>query len=58
LTRRPNQGHIDIIAKSVRPASGNRQRAFFLRDDCSRMFQFVESVSAHFLKFLDGAKMV
>jgi hypothetical protein len=28
LTRRANQRHIDIIAKIIRPAPANRQRAF------------------------------
>ncbi|MEP6840312.1 MAG: hypothetical protein ABJA75_19810, partial [Bradyrhizobium sp.] len=40
-----------------RPAPGNRRRAFFLRRMiASKMFQFVESVSAHFPKFLNSSK--
>jgi len=30
LTRRANQGHIDIIANIVQPAPENRQRVFVL----------------------------
>jgi hypothetical protein len=55
LTRRPNQGHIAIIADIVKPAPGNRQRVFrFLQDSRSRKFQFVEFFSLHFLQFVDG----
>jgi len=31
LTRRANQGYVDIIAEIVTPAPGNRQRVFFVR---------------------------
>jgi hypothetical protein len=50
LTRRANQGHIDIIANIVQPAPGNRQRVFhFVRSYRQRQFQVVEVVSLHFL---------
>jgi len=59
LTRRANQGHIDIIANIVKPAPGNRQRVFrFPPDDRPRQFQFVEAVSLHFSEFVDDPKTI
>jgi hypothetical protein len=49
LTRRANQGHINIIADIVAPAPGNRQRAFYWRGRYrQRQFQIIELVSLHF----------
>jgi hypothetical protein len=49
LTRRANQGHIDIIADIVKPAPGNRQRTFYWRQRYpQRQFQMIEPVSLHF----------
>jgi hypothetical protein len=59
LTRRANQGHIDIIAEIVTPAPGNRQRFFlFTPDDWLKKFQSVKAVALHFLQFVDGSKII
>jgi hypothetical protein len=53
LTRRANQGHINIIADIVAPAPGNRQRAFhWRRRNPQRQFQIVEPVSLDFRSFV------
>jgi len=57
LTRRANQGHIDIIVGIVGPAPVNRQRAFHLqRRYPQTQFQIVEPVSLHFPQFIDRPK--
>jgi riboflavin synthase alpha subunit len=57
LTRRANQGHIDIIADIVEPAPENRQRAFqWRRRYPQRQFQVIEPVSSHFPQFVNGSK--
>jgi hypothetical protein len=59
LTRRANQGHIDIIADIVKPAPGNRQRAFHCaRRYPQRQFQIIEPVSLHFQQFIDRRKRI
>jgi len=58
LTRRANQGYVDIIAEIVTPAPGNRPRVFrSVQDDRSEKFQFVELISLHFLQFVDISKI-
>ena len=53
MTRRANQGHINIIADIVAPAPGNRQRAFhWRRRNPQRQFQIVEPVSLDFRSFV------
>jgi hypothetical protein len=57
LTRRANQGHIDIIADIVAPAPGNRERALHWRRRYpQRQFQMLEPVSLHFPQFIDPLK--
>jgi hypothetical protein len=59
LTRRANQGHIDIIAAIVVPAPANRQRAFhWRRRNLQGQFQIIEPVSSHFPQFIDARKRI
>jgi len=59
LTRRANQGYVDIIAEIVTPAPGNRQRVFCsVRDHRSEKFQFVELISLHFMQIFGLSEIV
>jgi hypothetical protein len=58
LTRRANQGDINIIADIVKPAPETAAGFLFTPNDWLKKFQSVEAVSLHFLQFVDGSKIV
>jgi hypothetical protein len=58
LTRRANQGHIGIIAGIAESPRRKRRRAFPFRNCRPGRFQFVETVSSNFPKFVDRSETV